>query len=47
MAGLVRAISKIGEPCPPERDLRDKPGDDEWAATIVAAYGRRSTVARM
>jgi hypothetical protein len=29
MAGLVPAISMIGALCPPDRDRRDKPGDDE------------------
>src|SRR5262249_35096031 len=33
MAGLVPAIPTIGAPCPADRDRRDKPGDDELAAT--------------
>jgi hypothetical protein len=36
MAWLVPANWKIGEPCRPGRDRRDKPGDDEWVATIFA-----------
>src|SRR5713101_3767769 len=36
MAGLVPAISIIGTLCPPDRDRRDKPGDDAWAATSLA-----------
>jgi len=36
MAGLVPAIPIIGAPCPPDRDRRDKPGDDEPAATSIA-----------
>jgi hypothetical protein len=36
MAGLVPAISKIGAQRPPQRDRRDKPGDDECAATTFA-----------
>jgi hypothetical protein len=31
MAGLVPAISLVGALCPPDRDRRDKPGDDEPA----------------
>jgi len=63
MAGLVPsvpsvpsvpAIPIIGAPCPPGRDRRDKPGDDEPAATRCApvtgggilrsAMGRRRNV---
>ena len=36
MAGLVPAIPIIGAPCPPDRDHRDVPGDDEPAATRFA-----------
>jgi len=36
MAGLVPAIPIISAPYPPDRDRRDKPGDDEPAATSFA-----------
>ena len=36
MAGLVPAIPKAGTPCLPERDRRDKPGDDRWTASTFA-----------
>ena len=36
MAGLVPAIPTIQVLCPPDRDRRDEPGDDERAATIFA-----------
>ena len=29
MAGLVPAIPMVGAMCPPDRDRRDEPGDDE------------------
>jgi len=36
MAGLIPAIPIIGALCPPDRDRRDKPGDDEPAAASFA-----------
>src|SRR5713101_3093257 len=47
MAGLVPAISIIGALCPPDRDRRDKPGDDAWATTSfapVTSLPRRSWI---
>ena len=37
MAALVPAIPKSGTPCLPERDRRNKPGDDERTASTFAA----------
>jgi len=36
MAELVAAMAIIGAPCRPDRDRRDKSGDDEPAATGFA-----------
>jgi len=36
LAGLVPAIPIIGAPCPPDRDRRDKPGDDAPAGACCA-----------
>src|SRR5262245_16441046 len=36
MAGLVPAIPIVWAPSPADRDRRDKPGDDELAATSFA-----------
>ena len=38
MAGLVPVIPIIDAQCPPDRDRRDKPGDDEPAATRFAPH---------
>src|SRR5258706_15594035 len=35
MAGLVPAIPMMGALCPPDRDRRDKPGDDESGARVL------------
>jgi hypothetical protein len=46
MAGLVPAIPIIQALCPPDRDRRDEPGDDESAANPMAAL-RPSATARL
>jgi hypothetical protein len=44
MAGLVPAIPIIEAPYAPDRHRRDKPGDDELAATSFAMLHARQTV---
>jgi len=46
MAGLVPAIPIIGAPCHPDRDRRDKPGDDQSAATRFASLTRSTSKRR-
>src|SRR6266481_3805491 len=46
MAGPVPAIPIIQALCPPDRDRRDEPGDDESAANPLAAL-RPSATARL
>jgi hypothetical protein len=36
MAGLVPAIPIIWARCPPNRDRRDKPGDDDLRGAMIA-----------
>jgi hypothetical protein len=33
-----RARTRLGHLCPSERDRRDKPGDDGWAAKLFAFF---------
>jgi hypothetical protein len=43
MAGLVPAISlRKAQPCPPDRDRRDKPGDDEgeWGELVEIGFSQ-------
>ena len=43
MAGLVPAISiRVARPCPPKRDHRDKPGDDDHSDISVGHSGARA-----